>query len=398
MEMKVETHTRAVAQSVKSVTILGSTGSVGRSTLDLVERSPERFRVDVLTGNVNVDLLVEQARLFRPKLAVIGSPDKYAALKQGLAGTGVEVAAGMAAIAEAASVPTDFVMASIVGIAGLAPTLAAARRGAVVGLANKECLVCAGDFLLGEIARGGGELVPVDSEHNAIFQVFDFPNDQSVEKLILTASGGPFRSRTLAEMTDVTPAQAVAHPNWDMGAKISVDSATMMNKGLELIEAYYLFPVREDQIDILVHPQSVVHSMVAYLDGSVLAQMGTQDMRIPISYALGWPNRMETPSRKLALHEIGTLTFEAPDEVRFPALRLAREALKAGGAAPIVLNAANEVAVATFLAGGLKFLDIARVVEGALSRSNNDAPASIDDIGDIDQAARRLALDIIGAA
>lgn len=396
--MKVETHPRAVAQSVKSVTILGSTGSVGRSTLDLVERSPERFRVDVLTGNVNVDLLIEQARLFRPKLAVIGSSDKYAALKQGLAGTGIEVAAGMAAIVDAASVPTDFVMASIVGIAGLAPTLAAARRGAVVGLANKECLVCAGDFLLGEVARGGGELVPVDSEHNAIFQVFDFLNDQSVEKLILTASGGPFRSRTLAEMTDVTPAQAVAHPNWDMGAKISVDSATMMNKGLELIEAYYLFPVREDQIDILVHPQSVVHSMVAYLDGSVLAQMGTQDMRIPISYALGWPNRMETPSRKLALHEIGTLTFEAPDEVRFPALRLAREALKAGGAAPIVLNAANEVAVATFLAGGLKFLDIARVVEGALSRSNNDAPANIDDIGDIDQAARRLALDIIGAA
>jgi 1-deoxy-D-xylulose-5-phosphate reductoisomerase len=310
----------------------------------------------------------------------------------------VEVAAGTAAIAEAAAVPTDFVMASIVGIAGLAPTLAAARRGAVVGLANKECLVCAGDFLLGEIERGGGELVPVDSEHNAIFQVFDFHDDKSVEKLILTASGGPFRSFDLARMADVTPAQAVAHPNWDMGAKISVDSATMMNKGLELIEAYYLFPVREDQIDILVHPQSVVHSMVAYLDGSVLAQMGTQDMRIPISYALGWPNRMETPSRKLALHEIGTLSFEAPDDVRFPALRLAREALKAGGAAPIVLNAANEIAVAKFLGGGLKFLDIARVVEESLNGSNAAAPTSIDDIAGIDQTARRLALDIIGAA
>ncbi len=398
MEMKVEARTSAAAQTVKSVTILGSTGSVGCNTLDLVERSPDRFRVDVLTGNKNVDLLIKQARAFRPKLAVIGSEDKYAALKEGLAGTGVEVAAGTSAIAEAAAVPTDFVMASIVGIAGLAPTLAAARRGAVVGLANKECLVCAGDFLLGEIQRGGGELVPVDSEHNAIFQVFDFHDDKSVEKLILTASGGPFRSFDMARMADVTPAQAVAHPNWDMGAKISVDSATMMNKGLELIEAYYLFPVREDQIDILVHPQSVVHSMVAYLDGSVLAQMGTQDMRIPISYALGWPNRMETPSRKLALHEIGTLTFEAPDDVRFPALRLAREALKAGGAAPIVLNAANEIAVAKFLGGGLKFLDIARVVEGALNQSNSAAPSSIDDIGDIDQAARRLALDIIGAA
>ena len=398
MEMKVEARAAAAAQTVKSVTILGSTGSVGCNTLDLVERSPERFRVDVLTGNKNVDLLIKQARAFRPKLAVIGSQDKYAALKEGLAGTGVEVAAGTAAIAEAASVPTDFVMASIVGIAGLAPTLAAVRRGAVVGLANKECLVCAGDFLLGEIERGGGELVPVDSEHNAIFQVFDFHDEKSVEKLILTASGGPFRSFDLARMADVTPAQAVAHPNWDMGAKISVDSATMMNKGLELIEAYYLFPVREDQIDILVHPQSVVHSMVAYLDGSVLAQMGTQDMRIPISYALGWPNRMETPSRKLDLHEIGTLSFEAPDEVRFPALRLAREALKAGGAAPIVLNAANEIAVAKFLGGGLKFLDIARVVEGTLNRSNSAVPSCIDDIGDIDQAARRLALDIIGAA
>lgn len=399
MEMKVvERSARTETQSLRSVTILGSTGSVGRNTLDLVERSPDRFRVDVITGNRNVDLLIEQARTFRPKLAVIGSDEKYRELKAGLAGTGVEVAAGSDAIADAAALQTDFVMAAIVGIAGLAPTLAAARRGAVVGLANKECLVCAGDFLLGEIERGGGELIPVDSEHNAIFQVFDFTNDHSVEKLILTASGGPFRSLNLANMADVTPAQAVAHPNWDMGAKISVDSATMMNKGLELIEAYYLFPVREDQIEILVHPQSVVHSMVAYLDGSVLAQMGTQDMRIPISYALGWPNRIETPSRKLALHEIGTLTFEAPDPIRFPALRLAREALKAGGASPIVLNAANEVAVAKFLEGGLKFLDIARTVEGALSRSNLDVPESIEDIAEIDQSARRLALDIIGAA
>ena len=398
MEMKVEPRAASAAQTVKSVTILGSTGSVGCNTLDLIERSPNRFRVDVLTGNKNVDLLIKQARAFRPKLAVIGSEDKYLELKQGLAGTGIEIAAGAAAIAEAATLPTDFVMAAIVGIAGLAPTLAAARRGAVVGLANKECLVCAGDFLLSEVDRGGGELVPVDSEHNAIFQVFDFHNDKSVEKLILTASGGPFRSYDLARMADVTRAQALAHPNWEMGAKISIDSATMMNKGLEVIEAYYLFPVREDQIEVLVHPQSIVHSMVAYLDGSVLAQMGTQDMRIPISYALGWPNRMETPSRKLALGEIGTLTFEAPDPVRFPALRLAREALQSGGAAPIVLNAANEVAVARFLADGVKFLDIAKVVEESLNRSNAAAPTSIEDVGEIDQSARRLALDIIGAA
>jgi 1-deoxy-D-xylulose-5-phosphate reductoisomerase len=398
MEMKVEPRAASAAQTVKSVTILGSTGSIGCNTLDLVQRSPDRFRVDVLTGNKNVELLIEQARAFHPKLAVIGSEDKYQALKQGLAGTGIEIGAGASAIAEAAAVPTDFVMAAIVGIAGLAPTLAAARRGAVVGLANKECLVCAGDFLLSEVERGGGELVPVDSEHNAIFQVFDFHNDKSVEKLILTASGGPFRAYDLARMADVTRAQALAHPNWEMGAKISIDSATMMNKGLEVIEAYYLFPVREDQIEVLVHPQSIVHSMVAYLDGSVLAQMGTQDMRIPISYALGWPNRIETPSRKLALNEIGTLTFESPDPVRFPALRLARAALQAGGAAPIVLNAANEVAVARFLADGLKFLDIVHVVEEALNRSNAAAPSSIEDVGEIDQSARRLALDIIGAA
>jgi 1-deoxy-D-xylulose-5-phosphate reductoisomerase len=329
---------------------------------------------------------------------VIGAEDKYAALKDGLAGSGVEVAAGDSALAEAAARPTDFVMAAIVGIAGLAPTLTAARRGAIVGLANKECLVCAGDFLLSEVEKGGGKLIPVDSEHNAIYQVFDFAEEQSVEKLILTASGGPFRSFDLDQMADVTPAQAVAHPNWSMGAKISVDSATMMNKGLELIEAYYLFPVREDQIDILVHPQSVVHSMVAYVDGSVLAQMGTPDMRTPISFALGWPRRMPTPSRRLDFAAIGSLTFEEPDTTRFPALRIARAALRAGGSAPIVLNAANEVAVARFLAGGLKFLDIARVVEAALDRTNAPAPASIEDVSDIDRSARRLALEIIGAA
>jgi len=391
MEMRVARHESHVEASVRSVTVLGSTGSIGRNTLDLVARSPERFRVEALTGNANVSLLIEQARAFLPNVVVIGDPSKFEALKAGLAGTGIEVAAGESALVEAAARPADFVMAGIVGIAGLAPTLTAARRGAIVGLANKECLVCAGDFLVAEIKRGGAELIPVDSEHNAIFQVFDFEPHAGVEKLILTASGGPFRTHDLAAMEKVTPAQAVAHPNWDMGAKISVDSATMMNKGLELIEAYYLFPVEEQQIEILVHPQSVVHSLVAYVDGSVLAQMGTPDMRTPISYALGWPHRMSTPSPRLALQAIGNLTFEAPDTKRFPALRIARDALRAGGAAPIILNAANEVAVRCFLDGALRFLGIAEIVERVLDESNAAPPSCIEDVAEIDGAARRLA-------
>ena len=395
MRLARKAHERAT--NIRTVTVLGSTGSIGRNTLDLIARSPERFRVEVLTGNANVDLLIEQARTFRPKLAVIGAEENYAVLKDALAGSGIEVAAGEAALVEAAARDSDFVMAGIVGIAGLQPTLTAARRGAIVGLANKECLVCAGNFLMAEVAEGGAELIPVDSEHNAIFQVFDFAEHEAVEKLILTASGGPFRSADLATMQKVTPAQAVAHPNWDMGAKISVDSATMMNKGLELIEAYYLFPVEEHQIDILVHPQSVVHSMVAYLDGSVLAQMGTPDMRTPISYALSWPHRMETPSRRLELNAIGNLTFEAPDTKRFPALRIARDALRAGGAAPIVLNAANEVAVRRFLDGALGFLEIARVAEDVLDRLSTPAPSCIEDVGEIDKAARRLAMQFVNA-
>jgi 1-deoxy-D-xylulose-5-phosphate reductoisomerase len=398
MEMRVARPESDADIKVRSVTVLGATGSIGCNTLDLIGRSPERFRVEALTGNANVELLIKQARTFSPKLVVIGEQSKYAALKSGLAGTGIEVAAGASALIEAAARPADFVMAGIVGIAGLAPTLTAARRGAIVGLANKECLVCAGDFLVAEMKRGGAELIPVDSEHNAIFQVFDFDAHSGVEKLILTASGGPFRSYDRAAMEKVTPAQAVAHPNWDMGAKISVDSATMMNKGLELIEAYYLFPVEEPQIEILVHPQSVVHSLVAYVDGSVLAQMGTPDMRTPISYALGWPHRMPTPSPRLALEKIGNLTFEAPDITRFPALRIARDALRAGGAAPIILNAANEVAVRCFLEGALGFLGIADVVEKVLNESNAAAPACIEDVAEIDSAARRLANGHCGAA
>jgi 1-deoxy-D-xylulose-5-phosphate reductoisomerase len=294
-------------------------------------------------------------------------------------------------VAEAAARPAEGVMASIVGAAGLKPTLAAVRRGAIVALANKECLVCAGDLMVAEVRSSGATLLPVDSEHCAVFQVFEFDRADKVEKIILTASGGPFRTWSLADMAKVTPKQAVAHPNWDMGAKISVDSATMMNKGLETIEAFYLFPVAKDQVEVLVHPQSVVHSMVAYVDGSVLAQLGSPDMRTPIAYALGWPQRLAAPVSRLDLAQIGSLTFEAPDAERFPALKLARYALQAGGAAPTILNAANEVAVARFLSGAVGFLDIARIVEDALAAAPNRPFASIEDVAEIDALARRIA-------
>jgi 1-deoxy-D-xylulose-5-phosphate reductoisomerase len=288
--------------------------------------------------------------------------------------------------------PSDWVMAAIVGAAGLEPTMAAVRRGAVIGLANKECLVCAGALMTAEVSRCGATLVPVDSEHSAIFQVFDFANADKVEQIILTASGGPFRRRDRAEMARVTPAEAVAHPNWDMGAKISVDSATMMNKGLELIEAFHLFPVSADQIEIVVHPQSVIHSLVAYVDGSILAQLGLPDMKTPIAYALGWPERLGVPAARLRLTDLAQLTFEAPDEERFPALRLAREALAAGGALPVVLNAANEVAVAGFLAGEIGFLDIPAVVEETLAGyADAAAVASLSDVIAVDGAARQAA-------
>ena len=302
------------------------------------------------------------------------------------------------AVIEAACRPADWVMAAIVGAAGLSPTLAAIRRGAIVALANKECLVCAGALVMGEIARHGATLLPVDSEHNAIFQVFDFARIEAVERIILTASGGPFRTMSLAAMADVTPAQAIAHPNWDMGAKISVDSATMMNKGLELIEAHHLFGLAEERIEILVHPQSVVHSMVAYVDGSVLAQLGSPDMRTPIAYALGWPHRMPAPSPRLDLARLRDLSFEAPDIARFPALQLAREALRTGGAAPTILNAANEVAVRGFLAGRLRFLDIVRVVDGTLGRVANGAIASLEEVGMVDAAARQVAAELVRAS
>lgn len=379
----------------RGVTILGSTGSIGRNTVELVEARPDLYRVEALTAHSRVDILAEQARRLKPRMAVAADDAAYGALKDALAGTGVAVAAGAKAVVEAAQLPADWVMASIVGAAGLAPTLAAVRRGAVIGLANKECLVCAGALMTAEVEKCGATLLPVDSEHSAIFQVLEADQRHAVEKIVLTASGGPFRRRSLAEMATMTPEQAVAHPNWSMGAKISVDSASMMNKGLELIEAHHLFAMPEDRIDIVVHPQSVIHSMVSYVDGSVLAQLGSPDMRTPIAYALGWPKRIAAPAPRLDLAAIGQLTFEAPDPERFPALRLARAALQSGGSAPTVLNAANEVAVQAFLSRRIGFLDIARVVEQTLEAVDPVPSSSIDDVLAQDQRARGRAQAII---
>lgn len=382
---------------MRSVTILGSTGSVGCQTIDLIAREPERYAVEALTANTNVDALAEQARALKPRFVAIADESKYAELKSALSGEPVEIAAGSAAVIAAAERPADWVMAAIVGFAGLKPTLAAVHRGAVVAFANKECLVCAGELMMREIEVRGATLLPVDSEHNAIFQVFDFERRGGIEKLVLTASGGPFREWDIARMGQASPSEAVAHPNWDMGAKISVDSATMMNKGLEVIEAHYLFGMPEDKIEVLVHPQSVIHSMVTYMDGSVLAQLGTPDMRTPIAYTLAWPGRMTTPSERLDLATVSTLTFEPPDSERFPALRLAREALKIAGKAPTIMNAANEVAVASFLSGGIGFLDIAAVVEETLERTPNGALQSLEDVHSTDEIARRTATDIVAA-
>jgi 1-deoxy-D-xylulose-5-phosphate reductoisomerase len=326
---------------------------------------------------------------------VIGDEARFGALKEALAGSGIELAAGPAALVEAAQRPAEWLMAAIVGAAGLEPTLAALRRGAIVALANKECLVCAGELMMEEVNRNGATLLPVDSEHNAIFQVFDFARRDAVERIILTASGGPFRTLDRAVMAHVTPAQAVAHPNWNMGAKISVDSATMMNKGLELIEAHHLFDLPAENIEVLIHPQSVVHSLVAYVDGSVLAQLGTPDMRTPIAYTLGWPERMPAPAERLDLAALGQLSFEPPDLERFPALRLARQALQSGGTAPTILNAANEVAVAGFLGGEVGFLEIAGIVEETLATMPLDKPASLDAVFAVDSEARRVAEELI---
>ena len=383
--------------ATRRIAILGSTGSVGTQTIDLIERNRDAYEVEALTANGNVALLARQARALNAKFAVVADPRKYTALKEALAGTRTEVAAGPEALIAAAERPSDWVMAAIVGAAGLAPTLAAVKRGVTVALANKECLVCAGDLMMREVAERKATLLPVDSEHSAIFQVFDFAQKDKVEKVILTASGGPFRDIERGQMARVTPEQAVAHPNWDMGAKISVDSATMMNKGLELIEAHHLFGLADDRLDILVHPQSIIHSMVAYVDGSVLAQLGTPDMRTPIAYALGWPQRIAAPSARLNLAEIGQLTFQPPDPERFPAIRLARCALQSGGAMPTILNAANEIAVHGFLARRIGFLDIARIVEDTLERCPARPFTNLDDVRRIDESARAMASELMGS-
>jgi 1-deoxy-D-xylulose-5-phosphate reductoisomerase len=381
---------------MRSITILGATGSIGTSTLDLIEREPEAFRVVALTAQTDVAGLADAARRTKAELAVIGDASLHGALREALSGSGVETAAGADAIRAAAARPADWTMAAIVGCAGLAPIMAALERGGTVALANKEALVSAGALMTDAARRHGATILPVDSEHNAVFQCLG-PDLSRVRRIVLTASGGPFRTLSLHQMRGLTPAQAVKHPNWSMGAKISVDSATMMNKGLELIEAHHLFPVGHDRLAVIVHPQSVIHSMVDYVDGSTLAQLGEPDMRVPIAHALAWPDRMATPCRPLDLASIGTLTFEAPDEERFPALALAREALAAGGARPAVLNAANERAVAAFLAGRIGFLDIAAIVRKALDGYDPSAPLSIDEVLAIDAEARIRADALIAA-
>jgi 1-deoxy-D-xylulose-5-phosphate reductoisomerase len=388
----------------RRVTVLGSTGSVGCSTLDLMDQAERAgtgmFEVEALTGGANIVRLAEQARRWKPKLAVTADPAKLNVLREALAGTGVEAAAGDQAVIEAAARPADWIMAAIVGAAGLRSAWAAAATGATLALANKESLVCCGPALIERVRRSGGQLLPVDSEHSAIHQVFPHHAPEQVARLVLTASGGPFRTTPREALKSITPEQAVAHPNWSMGAKISVDSATMANKGLEAIEAAYLFDMPAERIGVVVHPESIIHSLVEYVDGSTLAQMGPPDMKTPIAYALAWPDRIAWRAPRLDLAALGQLTFEAPDDERFPALKLARQALQAGGAAPIVFNAANEVAALAFLDRRLGFLNIAAVVADTLSRvTASGVDSGSDDACDaalaVDAQARRMAESII---
>jgi 1-deoxy-D-xylulose-5-phosphate reductoisomerase len=379
----------------KTISILGATGSVGGSTLDLVERNPDRFDVIALTAAKNVAALADAALRTNAKLAVINDAELLPELNQRLLDSNCRAATGREALAEAASGEAELVMAAIVGCAGLEPVMAAIEAGRTIALANKEALVTAGELMTTAAKTCGATILPVDSEHNAIFQCLADNRACDIAKLVLTASGGPFRNWNLAEMAAATPDEAVAHPNWSMGAKISIDSATMMNKGLELIEAHHLFGLASERLDVLIHPQSVIHSMVEYVDGSVLAQLGSPDMRIPIAHALAWPERMETPAEKLDLARIGTLTFEVPDLDKFPALRVARQAMEAGGASPIILNAANEVAVAAFLDRRIGFLAIVDTVDEALARMDAPKPRTIADVIDIDRRTRALANDLM---
>jgi 1-deoxy-D-xylulose-5-phosphate reductoisomerase len=381
----------------RSVTILGSTGSVGRQTVELLAAEPSRFRVRALVAGKNAGLLAEQASALNAERAVISDPTQYQVLRQALSGSEILVAAGRAAVVEAASLPVHWTMAAITGAIGLEPTLAAIRGGSAVALANKEALVCAGDVMLRAVAAAGATLLPVDSEHNAIFQSLADGNRGAVEKIVLTASGGPFRTATLEEMAKASPEAALRHPVWSMGAKISIDSATLMNKGLEVIEAARLFGLAEAQIDVLVHPQSVVHGLVCYHDGSVLAQLGSPDMRIPIAHTLAWPERMATPSPRLDLAALARLDFHPPDTERFPALRLARDALRAGGGAPTMLSAANEVGVAAFLQRRIGFLDIVGTVARVMDAMGTPPADTLEDVMELDLAARRAASRYVSA-
>ena len=375
----------------RTISILGATGSIGASTLDLIRREQDKWRVVALTANCQARELAALAREFSAEIAVVANESCLAELREALSGTTIATAAGPAALIEAATRPADIVLAAIVGTAGLAPTMAAIEQGRTVALANKEALVSAGDVMTAAVARCGTTLLPVDSEHNAIFQCLAGNALEHVRSITLTASGGPFRDWTMAQLHAATPAQAVRHPNWDMGAKISVDSATMFNKGLELIEAHHLFPIGHHKLRIVIHPQSVVHSMVEYRDGSTLAQLGPSDMRVPIANVLAWPQRMDTPCAPLDLAALGELAFRTPDEERFPATRLAREAVEAGGSAPAILNAANEVAVAAFLAGHIPFTRIAAYVAQVLADTALPAPANLAEVIAVDAEARRAA-------
>ena len=391
--LSIEIETRAV-RPPRRISVLGATGSIGESTLDLIGRNPSAHRVVALTGGQNTDRLAELAILHRAELAVIANPEGYAALRAALAGTGIEVGAGEEALLEAASRPADWIMAAIVGAAGLKPTLQAVRQGTLTALANKECLVSAGDIFMAEVVQARATLLPVDSEHSAAMQVMTGTRPERIERVCLTASGGPFRSWSLDQMRAARPEQALNHPNWSMGPKVTIDSATLMNKGLELLEAHHLFALTPDQLDVLIHPQSIVHCLVHMSDGSVLAQMACPDMRTPIAYSLAWPERMHAPTKRLDLAALGMLNFEAPDEERFPALKLARAVLAEGGSAGTVLNAANEVAVEAFLAGRIGFLSIATLVEATLAANaglTTSHPGSVDDVLAIDAEARTAA-------
>jgi 1-deoxy-D-xylulose-5-phosphate reductoisomerase len=378
----------------RRISVLGATGSIGESTLDLIGRDPEAYRVVALTGGHNAGRLAELAVLHRAELAVVADPDAYPALRAALSGTGIETGAGEEALLEAASRTADWVMAAIVGAAGLKPTLEAVRQGNLTALANKECLVSAGDIFMREVARAKATLLPVDSEHSAVMQVMTGVQPERIERVCLTASGGPFRCWSPEQMQAARPEQALNHPNWSMGPKVTIDSATLMNKGLELLEAHHLFSLPPAKLNVLIHPQSIVHCLVHLSDGSVLAQMSCPDMRTPIAYSLAWPERMHAPTKRLDLAELGALSFERPDTERFPALRLAREVLEAGGSGGTVLNAANEVAVEAYLAGRIGFLAIAALVEAALASNaglTTSRRETVDDVLAIDAEARASA-------